>query len=75
MQMRASRNDRRGDLVPVIITLLAAVVGTVGILCSDLGFGNDSQGGVNSGMITAAAVSRAGATEIPSDQPPAWAND
>jgi hypothetical protein len=75
MQMHASRKDRRGDLVPVIVTVLVAVVGMVGILWNDLGFGNDSQRAGNSGMITAAAVSRAGATEIPSDQPPAWAND
>jgi hypothetical protein len=75
MQTRTSRKDRRGDLVPVIVTVLVAVVGTVGILCNDLGFGNDSQGGGNSGMITAAAVSRAGATEIPSNQPPVRAND
>jgi hypothetical protein len=55
---------------PVIVTAIVAVVGTAVILFNDFGPGNDSQGSGNARMITAAAVSRAGAIEIPS-QPPA----
>jgi hypothetical protein len=67
VKMRAQRRDRRGDLIPAIVTLIVAVVGTAGILI-DFGPGNDSQqGSGNPRMITAAAVSRAGAIEIPSE--------
>jgi hypothetical protein len=54
----------RGDLIPLIVTAIVAVVGTAGILFNDFGPANSSQGSVN-GMITAAAVSKAGAMEIP----------
>jgi len=67
MKMHAQRKDRRGDLIPAMVTtLIVAVVGTVGILLNDFGAGNPSQGSGNARMITTAAVSRAGATEIPS---------
>jgi hypothetical protein len=70
VKMHAERRDRRGDLIPTIpgiVTLIVAVVGTAGIL-NDFGPGNDSQqGSGNPRMITAAAVSRAGAIEIPSE--------
>ena len=67
VKMHAQRRDRRGDLIPAIVTLIVAVVGTAGIL-NDFGPGNDSQqGSGNPRMITAAAVSRAGAIEIPSE--------
>jgi hypothetical protein len=67
VKMHAQRRDRRGDLIPAIVTLIVAVVGTAGIL-NDFGSGNDSQqGSGNPRMITAAAVSRAGAIEIPSE--------
>jgi hypothetical protein len=56
----------RGDLLPVIATVIVAVVGTAGIL-NNLSAANDSQGSGNPTMITAAAVSRAGAIELPSD--------
>jgi hypothetical protein len=56
--------------VPVLVTAFVAVVGTAVILFNDFGPGNDSQGGGNARMVTAAAVSRAGAIQIPS-QPPA----
>jgi hypothetical protein len=42
---------------------------TVGILLNDFGPGNGSQGSGNARMITAVAVSRAGAIEIPSEPP------
>jgi hypothetical protein len=67
VKMHAQRRDRRGDLIPAIVALIVAVVGTAGIL-NDFGSGNDSQqGSGNSRMITATAVSRAGAIEIPSE--------
>ena len=67
MQMRALRKDGRSVSIPLMATIIVAVVGAVGILSDDLGLGSDSRGLGNSGMITAAAVSRAGAIEIPSD--------
>jgi hypothetical protein len=57
----------RGDRIPVIVTVIVAVVGAAGILLNNLGPGNNSQGSGNARMITAAAVSRAGAIEIPSE--------
>ena len=67
--MRAQRKDRRGDLIPVIVAAIVAVVGQTVILFNDFGAGNDSQGRGNARMITAAVVSRAGAIEIPSELP------
>jgi hypothetical protein len=66
-QMHAQRKHRRGDLMPVIVAAIVAVVGQAAILFNDFGTGNHSQGSGN--MITAAAVSRAGAIEIPSEPP------
>ena len=67
--MRAQRKDRRGDLIPVILAAIVAVVGQTVILFNDFGRGNNSQGSGNATMITAAAVSRAGAIEISSEPP------
>jgi hypothetical protein len=67
--MRAQRKDRRGDLIPVIVAAIVAVVGQTVILFNDFGAGNDSQRRGNARMITAAVVSRAGAIEIPSELP------
>jgi hypothetical protein len=67
--MRAQRKYRRGDLIPVIVAAILAVVGQTVILFNDFGAGNDSQGRGNARMITAAVVSRAGAIEIPSESP------
>ena len=67
--MHAQRNDRRGDLRPAIVTVIVAVVGTAGILFNNFGPGSDSHGGRNARMVTAAAVARAGAIEIPSEPP------
>jgi hypothetical protein len=75
MKIDAHGKDRRGDLLPVIVTVIVAVVGAAGIL-NDLRPANDSQGGGNARAITAAAVSRAGAIEIPSQlHAPAGANE
>jgi hypothetical protein len=67
--MRAQRKDRRGDLIPVIVAAIVAVVGQAVVLFNDFGAGNDSRGRGNARMITAAVVSRAGAIEIPSESP------
>jgi hypothetical protein len=65
--VHAQTKSRRGDLIPVIVTVIVAVVGTAGIL-NNLRPGNDSDSG-NARMITSAAVSRVGAIEIPSEPP------
>jgi hypothetical protein len=67
--MHAQRNDRRGDFIPAIVTVIVAVVGTAGILFNDFGPGNDSHSSGSARMVTAAAVARAGAIEIPSEPP------
>jgi hypothetical protein len=69
VRMHAQRKDRRGDAVPVIVAVIVAVVGMAGILFNDFGSGNGSQGSGNAKAITAAAVARAGAIEIPSEPP------
>jgi hypothetical protein len=65
--MSAQRNDRRGNLIPVLIAVIVAVVAQTAILLDDFGASNNSRDSGNAKMITAAAVSRAGAIEIPSD--------
>jgi hypothetical protein len=55
--------------IPVVIAILVAVVGQAAILLNDFGPGNGSRRAGSPGMITAAAVSRAGATELPSVPP------
>jgi hypothetical protein len=67
--MRTQRKGRRGDLIPVILAAIVAVVGQTVILFNDFGADNDLQGRGNAKMITAAVVSRAGAIEIPSESP------
>ena len=56
-------------VMPVVIALLVAIVGQAAILLNDFGPGNGSPREGSPGMITAAAVSRAGATEFPSAAP------
>jgi hypothetical protein len=65
--MDAQRKDRRGDFMPAMVTVIVAVVGTAGILFNNFGPGSDSHGSRNARMVTAAAVARAGAIEIPSE--------
>ena len=55
--------------IPILIAAVVAVVGQTAVLLNDFGPGNNSQASGNARMITAAAVSRAGATEIPSAPP------
>jgi hypothetical protein len=54
-------------VIPPIVTLIVAAAGMAGILLNDFGPGNASQGSGNARMITAVAVSRGGAIEIPSE--------
>jgi hypothetical protein len=68
MNVRSQTKSRRGDLIPVIATVIVAVAGTAAILLNDFGPGNASQGSSNARMITS-AVSRVGAIEIPSELP------
>ena len=67
--MHAQRKVSRGDAIPVIIAIVVAVLGMAGILYEDFGPGNGSQDGGSARMVTDAAVSRAGAIEIPSEPP------
>ena len=55
--------------VPMLVAVIVAVVAQTAILLNDFGSGNDSQGSGNAKLITAGAVSRAGAIEIPSQTP------
>jgi hypothetical protein len=55
--------------VPVLVAVFVAVAGTAGILFNDFGPDPASQGDSNARMITAEAVSRAGAIEVPSALP------
>jgi hypothetical protein len=70
MKIFSQKTIVRGDAIPVVVTLIVAVVGTAGILLNDFGTGNHSQGS-NAGMITATAVAKAGAIQIPS-RPAGW---
>ena len=62
--MQAQGNNRRGNLTPAIVAALIAVAGQAVVLFDDFGAGNHSQNSASARMITAAAVSRAGAIEI-----------
>jgi hypothetical protein len=53
--------------LPMLVTAFIAVVGTAFILFNNLNSGTDLQAGGKASAITAAAVSRAGAIEIPSE--------
>jgi hypothetical protein len=53
----------------MLVAAIVAVVGQTVTLLNDFAPGANSQGGGKATMITAAAVSRAGAIEIPSAPP------
>jgi hypothetical protein len=67
--MDTQSKDRRGDLRPAMVAAIVAIGATAGILFNDFGPSNVSQDSGTTRMITAAAVSRAGAIEIPSEPP------
>ena len=62
--MQAQGNYRRVNLTPAIVAAFIAVVGQAVVLFNDFGTGNNSQNSASARMITAAALSRAGAIEI-----------
>jgi hypothetical protein len=62
--MQAQGNYRRVNLTPAIVAAFIAVVGQAVVLFNDFGTGNHSQNSARARMITAAALSRAGAIEI-----------
>jgi len=68
MKLNPETKSRRVDLIPVVVTLIVAVVGATGIF-TNLHSGKNSPDSVSARMVTAAAVSRAGAIEIPSETP------
>jgi hypothetical protein len=67
--MDTQRNDRRGDLMPAMVTVIVAIVCTAAIVLIDFGPGSGSSGSGDARMITAAAVARAGAIQIPPERP------
>jgi hypothetical protein len=64
--MHTQNKYRRSDLRPAILAAIVSIAGTAVILVGDLGPGNASEDSARATMITAAAVSRAGAIETPS---------
>jgi hypothetical protein len=67
--MDTQSKKQRGDLGPVIVAAIVAIGATAGILFNDFGPSNTSQDSRAARMITAAALSKAGAIEIPSEPP------
>jgi hypothetical protein len=61
--MDAQRNDRRSNSTIAVAAAFVALLGQAGILFDDLGGGNHSPSSSSARMITAAAVSKAGAIE------------
>jgi len=61
-----AQTRNRGDLMPVLIAAIVAVMGQTVILFNDFAVDNHSQDRDNARMSTAAVVSKAGAIEIPS---------
>jgi hypothetical protein len=53
----------------MLVAALVAVVGTAVILFNDFSPDQDSQGRANARIITAAAVSKVGAIQLPSELP------
>jgi hypothetical protein len=64
-----NNKDLRGDLRPIIITAIVAIGATAGILFNDFGPSSGPQNSATARMVTSAAISRAGAIEIPSEPP------
>jgi hypothetical protein len=64
--METESKDRHGHLMPAMAALVVAVLGTAGLAYQDFGPANGSQVSSDANMITAAAVSKAGAIQIPS---------
>jgi hypothetical protein len=65
--MSIHRKDRHGELVPMIIAGLVALVCIVSIYWMDSGPGADAQDSGNG--ITSSVLSRAGAAALPTEKP------
>jgi hypothetical protein len=68
MQMHSDRQDSFDGLRPVMISALVALVVSASLVLMDFGPASGSQGH-GGGMITAAAVARAGAVALPAAPP------
>jgi hypothetical protein len=66
--MRIQSSHRGDDLRPAIVAALVAIASIAGILFDDFGPSSASQDSGTERMIAAAAVSRAGAIETPSER-------
>jgi ABC-type uncharacterized transport system permease subunit len=64
--MHSDSKDRFHGLIPAITSAIVALAGCAALLLMNDGQADISQGG---GMITAAAISRAGATAFPTATP------
>jgi hypothetical protein len=67
--MQVRRKDRLGDWIPALLIAIIAVVCTAGVALDVFSL-NDSRSSSDARMITAAALSRAGAIEAPSEPLP-----
>jgi hypothetical protein len=61
--MQTPRKNTRGSLVPFVIAVVVAVVGTVAMFVLEFGTKDEVTNGI--GMVTSAAADRAGATARP----------
>lgn len=61
--MQTPRKNTQGSLVPFVIAVVVAVVGTVAMFVLELGSRDEVASGI--GMVTSAAADRAGATARP----------
>ena len=66
-QMHTQSKHRNVALSPVIVAVIVAIASTAGILFDDFGPSSTSRDRAMARMITAAALSRAGAIETPSE--------
>jgi hypothetical protein len=68
--MQVRRKDRLGDWIPALLIAIIAVVCTAGVALDVFVSLNDSRNSSDARMITAAALSRAGAIEALSEPLP-----
>ena len=61
--MQTPRKNTRGSLVPFVVAVVVAVVGTAAMFVLEFGTKDEVANGI--GMVTSAAADRAGATARP----------
>ena len=66
MSVYRQQEDQRADLIPMAIAAMVAAAGIVALVWLDFSPGSDVRSG-DDGLITATAVSRAGAIATPSE--------